>query len=531
MDPILSIIDPTLLPAIALLVGLMLGGALFHWLARSRAAAELQLAEERWNDKLEAQGRLMEERVEYTHRELEKLEHERDRLRGELERQRAQVTSLSDERARFEELSESKNHQIARLEKNRAELEEKHLRLADTLTEREKALSTANTRLEEQEKRNAERLRELDEAKRKMAVEFENLANRILDEKGKKFAEQSHADLAHTLNPLREQLDGFRTKVEEIHRNDTRERGALVEQLRNLHELNQRITTEAANLTKALKGDKKAQGNWGELILERVLEESGLRKDHEYEVQGSFRDEEGKLRYPDVIIHLPDDKQLVVDSKVSLIAYTDFVAAEDDESRAVALKAHVEAVRSHIKGLSDKDYSALPGLKSLDFVLMFMPIEAAFMAAFEADQKLFSDAFERKIAVVTPTTLLATVRTIESIWRYERQNENAKKIADKAGAVYDKLRGFVEDMERLGNQINTLTGTYDAAMNKLTDGRGNLIRQAEQFVELGVKVKKSLPAALIEKAGAEHEEPEVDFNSLETPNADKNDLTDSDENN
>ncbi|GAB6041564.1 DNA recombination protein RmuC [Endothiovibrio diazotrophicus] len=504
-------IDPNVLPALALLLGLLLGGALLYWIARSRAKAEASAVEALWNERFDAERALNEERLEGTRRELAVSTVERDRLRGALDEQRASGAVLSEERARYEQVVEEKNHLIARLEVALREQHEERSRLQGVLTEREKALSTATTRLEEQEKQNAERLLQLEEAKRKMAAEFENLANRILEEKGKKFAEQSHADLAHTLNPLREQLEGFRTKVEEIHRNDTRERGALVEQLRNLHELNRRITAEAANLTKALKGDKKAQGNWGELILERVLEESGLRKDHEYEVQGSFRDEEGRLRYPDVIIHLPDNKQLVVDSKVSLLAYTELVAAEEEADRAVALKAHVEAVRNHIKGLSEKDYSALPGLHSLDFVLMFMPIEAAFMAAFEADQKLFSDAFERKIAVVTPTTLLATVRTIESIWRYERQNENAKRIADRAGAVYDKLRGFVEDMEKLGNQINTLNGTYDAAMNKLTEGRGNLIRQAERFVELGVKVKKSLPAALIEKAGAEHEVAEAVF--------------------
>ena len=507
MDPLLSSIDPNLLPALALLVGLLVGGGLLYWIARNRAAAEAATSEARWNDKLDAQMVLADERLEAVRRELEQASAERERLRAELDEQRTRVVGLSDERARFEELAESKNHQIARLEKSRAEVEEERCRLADALTDREKALSTAHTRLEEQAKQNAERLQQLEEAKRKMAAEFENLANRILEEKGKQFAEKSHADLAHTLNPLREQLEGFRTKVEEIHRNDTRERGALAEQLRNLHELNQRITAEAANLTRALKGDKKAQGNWGELILERVLEESGLRRGHEYEVQGSFRNEEGKLLRPDVVIQLPDDKQLVVDSKVSLVAYTEYVAAEDDATRAAALKAHVDAVRNHIKGLSEKDYSALPGLHSLDFTLLFMPIEAAFMAAFEADEKLFSDAFERKIAVVTPTTLLATLRTVESIWRYEQRNRNAQLIADKAGSLYDKLRGFVEDMERLGNQINTLNGTYDAAMNKLTEGRGNLIRQAESFVELGVKVKKSLPAALIEKAGAEHETP------------------------
>ena len=235
------------------------------------------------------------------------------------------------------------------------------------------------------------------------------------------------------------------------------------------------------------------------MILEKVLEQSGLRKGIEYETQGSFRDTDNRQFKPDVIVRLPENKDVIIDSKVSLVAYERYCSCDDDPQRLDALKQHTESVRTHIKTLSDKDYTSLKGLRSLDFVLLFMPIEAAFMAAFQADEKLFNDAFEHKIVVVTPTTLLATLRTIQNIWRYEQQNENARLIADKAGTLYEKIRGFVEDIEKLGTQLSTLQKTYDGIVNKLTNGSGNLLRQASAFEELGVKVKKKLPKTLLEQ--------------------------------
>jgi len=295
-------------------------------------------------------------------------------------------------------------------------------------------------------------------------------------------------------------LKAFRDRIETVHKEDIEARGSLKEQLLNLQSLNKQMNDEARNLTRALKGDKKMQGDWGELILETVLEQSGLRKGKEYKTQGGFRDEGGNLRKPDVILNLPDGKHMVIDSKVSLLAYNEFMNAEDESVRERALAAHVQSIRNHIDDLSSKDYSSLIGLKSPDFVFMFMPIEAAFMAAFQTDEKLFSKAFDRNIVVVTPTTLLATLRTVENIWRYERQNENAKRIADKAGSVYDKLRGFLEDFEKIGSQLATVQKSYDGALNKLTHGQGNLVRQAQGFVELGVKVKKQLPKNILDEA-------------------------------
>lgn len=346
----------------------------------------------------------------------------------------------------------------------------------------------------------SEKLELLEKNRDALKQEFENLANRIFDQKSERFSQQSKTSLDSLLNPFRDQLQDFRKRVEDVYTTETKDRQALRSEIESLQKLNKQITEEAANLTRALKGDKKIQGNWGELILERVLEKSGLRKGVEYDTQGTYRDSDNQLLRPDVIVHLPDQRNLVVDSKVSLLAYQQWVTAEEDDARAEALKQHVEAVRNHIRTLSEKDYSQLNGLHSPDFVLLFMPIEPAFVAAFQQDENLFAEAFERKIIVVTPTTLLATLRTIENIWRYERQSQNARRIADRAGAVYDKLRVFVEAMEKLGSQLQTAQGTYDNAMNTLTRGRGNLISQANRFVELGVRVKKELPKAIVDQA-------------------------------
>jgi len=363
--------------------------------------------------------------------------------------------------------------------------------------------------LERERQSAAEKLALLERNRDALKQEFENLANRIFEQKSERFSEQSKTSLNSLLAPFREQLQDFRKRVEDVYTSETRDRQALRSEIRSLQELNRQITEEAANLTRALKGDKKIQGNWGELILERVLERSGLRKGVEYETQSSYRGADNQLLRPDVVVHLPDRRNIIIDSKVSLLAYQEWVNSEDEAVRADALRRHVEAVRSHIRSLSEKDYSQLNGLDSPDFVLMFMPIEPAFVAAFQQDENLFAEAFERKIIVVTPTTLLATLRTIENIWRYERQSQNARRIAERAGAVYDKLRVFVEAMERLGSQLQTAQGTYDAAMNTLTRGRGNLISQANRFVELGVRVRKELPKSILEQAEVDTDDAEA----------------------
>ncbi|WP_411727888.1 DNA recombination protein RmuC [Methyloglobulus sp.] len=390
----------------------------------------------------------------------------------------------------------------------------KHLQNAEAeLKQYQQLLTTAKTknaelqtRIAEQERSAYEKLKLLQDAEIQLKTQFENLAGKIFEDRSKQFAEQNKTSLDHIVTPLREQLGEFKQRIETVYDNENKDRITLREEIVSLRRDTAKMNQEALNLTRALKGDKKTQGNWGEMILEKVLERSGLRKGIEYETQGAFRDDDNRLFKPDVIIHLPDNKDVIIDSKVSLLAYERYCSVDDDQERVIAIRQHTGAVRDHIKSLSEKDYSGLHGIKSLDFVLLFMPIEAAFVAAFQADERLFTDAFEHKIIVVTPTTLLATLRTIENIWRYERQNENARAIAEKAGIVYDKLRGFVEELDKLGKQLNMVHGTYDGVMNKLTQGNGNLIRQASSFVDLGVKVKKSFPKNISDQAGIETDE-------------------------
>ncbi|MDX8402697.1 MAG: DNA recombination protein RmuC [Mariprofundaceae bacterium] len=438
------------------------------------------------------------------------LREERDALASRLNAMEEDAMTLRTELAAERErrsAHEARNDELqARLTAGEAAAE----RLRDECDRLRQELARVRAVAEKEREAAAEKLALLDEARAALGREFQVLASKIVEEKGKKIAEEGRRGIGELLTPVREQLRDFRQRIDEIHRAETSERASLRTQIEQLRELNLQMNEEARNLTRALKGDRKAQGDWGELVLETVLEHSGLRKGIEYEVQGGFRDADGRLRRPDVIIHLPPDenrpdRHLIIDSKVSLSAWADCVRAEDEETRKQALARHVRAVREHIDALSGKDYAALTGLNAPDFVFMFMPIEAAFMAAFEADRTLFARAFDRNIIVVTPSTLLATLKTVEQIWRYERQNEHARRIAERAGRLYDKLRGFIEDFEKIGQQIETLRGTFDGARNKLVAGRGNVIRQAEQFVELGVKVRKRLPQSIRDDAGMEEE--------------------------
>lgn len=446
----------------------------------SELATRLAVAEERNArlPELERQGRDLQMRLESAHGELK--QESAARARAE---QHCQIIPALEQRLT------AKDQELHTLSQN--------------LGDARSAQAELQARMEEERKSMEEKLGLLRNAEAQLVSQFENLAGKILEEKSRKFTEQNRAQLDSVLNPFREQIGDFRKKVDDMHLHDAKDRASLRQEIQGLRDQTQLINREAANLARALKGDRKTQGNWGEMILERVLEQSGLRKGIEYDTQGAFRDAEQRLLRPDVIVRLPEGKDIVVDSKVSLSAYERYANLEEGGERDIALAEHIQAVRAHIKSLSGKDYADLTGLRSLDFVLLFMPIEAAFMAAFRHDEKLFSDAFESGIVVVTPTTLLATLRTIGNIWRYERQNENARLIADKAAKLYDKLRGFTEDMEKLGTQLATVHKTYDDAMNKLTTGKGNVIRQASSFAELGVKISKPLPKSITERAGLE----------------------------
>ncbi|MFB2706441.1 DNA recombination protein RmuC [Marinobacter shengliensis] len=472
-------------------------------------AQELSDQDARLRESDQAQA-LHHQQVSHLEQQIEQQRQtllERD---NSLETWRQKATGLENRLASADSELASRRDRLSQLEQENRDLRLRAESLSDEFNQLKVELREQQVTLDKERRSAAEKMELLEKNRDALKQEFENLANRIFDQKSERFSQQSKTSLDSLLNPFRDQLQDFRKRVEDVYTTETRDRQALRSEIKSLQDLNRQITEEAANLTRALKGDKKVQGNWGELILERVLERSGLRKGVEYETQGSYRDEDNQLLRPDVIVHLPDQRNLVVDSKVSLLAYQQWVVAEEDSARDEALKQHVEAVRSHIRSLSEKDYSQLNGLHSPDFVLLFMPIEPAFVAAFQQDENLFAEAFERKIIVVTPTTLLATLRTIENIWRYERQSQNARRIAERAGAVYDKLRVFVEAMERLGTQLHTAQGTYDNAMNTLTRGRGNLISQANRFVELGVRVKKELPKAIVEQAEVDADDEDAD---------------------
>ena len=336
----------------------------------------------------------------------------------------------------------------------------------------------------------------------KFTKEFENLANKILDEKSTKFTQQNKENLKQILNPLQEKIQTFERKVEISNKENTERHIKLGEQLKFLNEQNIKISTEANNLTKALKGESKTQGNWGELILERVLEKSGLEKGREYELEKSFNIEDGnkKRLRPDVIIHLPENKKMIVDSKVSLTAYEQFVNAEDDIQKSQFLKEHIQSLNRHVQQLSDKKYEDLYEIESPDFVLLFVPIEPAFAVAVNHDNELYNKAFEKNIVIVTPTTLLATLRTIDSMWNNEKQQQNALEIAKQAGALYDKFEGLMNDLTKVGKKMDDAKNEYKGAMNKLFEGSGNLIRRVENIKKLGAKAKKQLPESMIKKS-------------------------------
>ena len=353
--------------------------------------------------------------------------------------------------------------------------------------------------LREQQDSHQQRLSDLQGSRDELRAQFAELAGKIFDEREQRFADTSSERLGQLLDPLKERIQSFEKRVEESYQQEARERFSLGKELERLQQLNLRLSDEATNLTRALKG-QKTQGNWGELILERVLEHAGLEKGREYQTQVSLKGPDGERFQPDVLIMLPGDKQVVVDSKVSLTAYQQYVGADDDVIGQAALKQHVLSLRNHVKGLAGKDYKRLEGLHSLDFVLLFVPIEAAFSAALQAEPNLFQEAFDRNIVIVSPTTLLATLRVIDSLWKQERQSQNAREIAERAGWLYDKFVLFIQDLDEVGNRLQQLDKAYAAARNKLTEGRGNLVSRSEQLKLLGARASKSLPADLLERA-------------------------------
>jgi DNA recombination protein RmuC len=353
--------------------------------------------------------------------------------------------------------------------------------------------------------RNKEQKEEVEKLQEKFTKEFENLANKILDEKSNKFTEQNKENMKNILSPLQDKIQLFEKKVEDTHKESIDYHAALRQQILGLKEMNLQMSKETLNLTKALKGDSKMQGNWGELILERVLEKSGLEKDREYFVQQSHTNAEGSRVFPDVVINLPDGKKMIVDSKVSLTAYEKYINEEDDNLKNGFLKEHVNSIKRHVEQLGDKNYQDLYQMESPDFVLLFIPMEPAFALALNEDTTLYNKAFEKNIVIVTPSTLLATLRTIDSMWTNQKQQENAFEIARQAGALYDKFEGFVADLIKIGKKIDESKVEYQGAMNKLVDGSGNLIKRVENLKKMGAKTQKSLPDNILNRANAERE--------------------------
>jgi len=463
---------------IALAIGILIGKLVFT----GKSAAEKTVLEER-NNSLVTSLEQLKEQSQYT------------------------IVQLKEQsQATLDQLKQQSQNELLGMEKQllQAHAERDSLRtakeaLAIQLTKKETDFENLFERMREQRQ-------ETDELREKFTKEFENLANKILDEKSNKFTEQNRENMKNILSPLQEKIQLFEKKVEDTHKESIDYHAALRQQILGLREMNEQMSKETLNLTKALKGDAKMQGNWGELILERVLEKSGLEKGREYYVQQRHVTEEGSRIQPDVVINLPDGKKMIVDSKVSLVAYERFVNEEDDMLRGVHLKDHCASLKRHVDQLSEKNYHDIYQIESPDFVLLFVPIEPAFACALNEDSTLYNRAFERNIVIVTPSTLLATLRTIDSMWANQKQQENAYEIARQAGALYDKFEGFVNDLTKVGNKMKDAQTEYQNAMGKLVDGRGNIITSIEKLKKMGAKAKKALPENILNRALQQEED-------------------------
>ena len=483
----------TIILSLASLAGFVAGCVATAWWLRRRHQEEVDdlLSQETRTSAIEK--RLMEERLDVRSRAAEKAE-------AELEAAQRELREMSDLRqaaaAKAVHLG-TENSQLA------AQLTKANEDLATVRADAGLAkvqLAEIRTRLAEAEKGFREKEALFKESGEALKKEFQLLANQIFEQHGQKLHTANTEQLTNVLRPFKDQITDFKRKVEEVYTTDAKDRASLLTEVRNLQEASERVNREAESLTRALKGDTRVQGNWGEVVLERVLTDSGLRRDHEYVVQASFRNEGGELKRPDVIIHLPGDKDVVIDAKVSLVAYEQALALGDEAAREDAITRHVQSLRNHVRNLGSQDYDRLEGVRSLDFVLLFIPVEAAFTMAMERDRAIFAEAFEKRLVIVSPTTLMMTLRIIDNVWRYEKQSRNAQEIARRAGALYDKVRVILEDMDQLGKSLGTAKRSYDSAYARLVSGKGNLVRQVEQFRELGADVKKALPRDLVEAA-------------------------------
>ncbi|MGF1698265.1 DNA recombination protein RmuC [Vibrio lamellibrachiae] len=485
------IIEHQTLFASSIASAVVTGTAVGWWVKQKMQLTTLRLEQQIESEKqlYLSQHNQLSSALKQAQKDLDEMDVARDQSAHELKQSHGKLMAVLEKLRHFETVKQERQqyaNEVTRVREAKSQLEAQ--------------LREQEARHEQQNIASAEKLQLLEQAEERLKQQFEHLANQLFEAKTAKVDEQNKQSLNGLLSPLKEQLEGFKKQVNDSFSQEAKERHTLVHELKSLQRLNEQMTKEAVNLTQALKGDNKQQGNWGEVVLARVLAESGLREGHEYQTQVSLQNEAGKRFQPDVIVHLPHNKQVVVDSKMALIAFERYFNAENDQDKAQALSDHLVALRAHIKGLSQKDYHQLKGIQSLDYVLMFIPVEPAFQVAIQADPGLVKEAMEQNIIIVSPTTLLVALRTIDNLWRNDRQNQNAQLIADRASKLYDKVRLFVDDMEGLGGALDKANQSYQGAMNKLATGRGNVIKQAESFKTLGVEVKKPISSNLVEVA-------------------------------
>ncbi|WP_368030056.1 DNA recombination protein RmuC [Arcobacter sp. s6] len=476
-----GIIEVSYLTLIVASIAILAGLLIILQFSRQKYENQLKALQDEALLKLKA----LNERIELNHSSYE----------GQINSLNTENRKLEEEKVLIKENFEDKLKVVEKhsSEMNRNTIETYELKLSNLAKISDTKEKQLLREFEIKEENFNEKITLLEDSKKQMKIEFENLANKLFDENQKK----SNINLGQVLTSFKDQLDSFGKRVNEIYNEETKQRSSLLTEIKNLKDLNNQIATDAVNLTKALKGQNKTQGDWGEMILSSILDQTGLREGKEYTIQGSFNDTDGKRLRPDVIVHLPSKKDIVIDSKVSLNSYISYCKTENEAHRETASKELVKSITTHIKGLSSKRYEEIDGVRTLDFVLMFIPVEGAFILATSTDDSLFKMAFEHNIMLVSPSTLYVTLRTIENIWRNEHQNENAQLISKKAADLYDKFAGFVADIEDIGANINKTQKSYESAMNKLSSGNANLIKRAEEFIELGVKPKKQISSKLL----------------------------------
>lgn len=497
--------NPSVLTLIAALAGLVIGALIVYWII-GRRVDQTVFAKTHGLESAQQQlqhGHALREAA---------LQQDNNQLKLQLVEFKNQLQSAQQHSLEVQQqlgLSQQETAGLREKTRHFDELQQQTQRKDEQLILLAKDTTELKTRLEQERKNFAEQLALLQNAKVELAKEFENIANKIFENKQQQFNLNSKSLLDNTLDPLKLQLTEFRKKVEDVYEKENADRNRLSGQVVELQKQAQKIGEDAVNLAQALKGNSKTQGNWGEVVLERLLEESGLQKGREYDTQVNFTGNDGSRLMPDVIIHLPENKDIVIDAKCSLVDYEKFCSSDDETERKYYLNAHVNSLRSHIKSLSIKDYEKLDGIKALDFVFIFIPIEAAFMFALQHEPGLYREAYDRHIILVSPTTLLATLRTVENIWRYEKQNKNAERIAKEAGALHDQFVLLLESLDAIGNSLNKTQEAYSKARDRLQTGRGNLVKRVDDIRRLGAKTKKTIAGHLLEDAGAELESEEL----------------------